>query len=599
MRKISFIILACIATGAAFGQGPAVVTCVPSFATGVQGSQQGTNSESENSDPSTFLGDNFSYFSTGGGGNIIVTFPGNVSTSGDSRPDLCVWEDGNNDCFNVCYQPADAFTENAIIAAGWMPAAGEFWEPVNLYCGDVAFDVDVLVPGFNAGELQFSAIMILDDASSTTTNGSELIAIEAKFVCGGSPLPSDACTRSFATGVQSFQQGTNSEPSNSDPNNLLGDNSSYFSTGGGGNIVVTFPGDVSTSGDARHDFCVREDNIDCYHIRFQPANTCTENAVIAAGWTQTGLFWAPADLYCGADTLDIDALLPGFNAGELRFSAVMIVDDASSVASNGSELLSVEAKFVCTPLVDQATIGNFVFFDINGDGVQDPGDTGAANVAVAVLDAAGNPTGQMTTTDAAGAYEFCLEPGTYVLEFSQLPPGLGFTLADAASDDLDSDVDPATGLTLPITVAAGDAITSVDAGVFTTCGGTAMVAASEVVRLGTPPNPDALRPGLTTGPVLGGVWDPYVDHSVFTPDAGFDVLFITSSPDNVSTNAGPILCGGVVFGVFHSSPSIPFAVSIPGICGLRGISICAQVVTKTIAGVHDLTNALDVTLGDF
>ena len=46
----------------------------------------------------------------------------------------------------------------------------------------------------------------------------------------------------------------------------------------------------------------------------------------------------------------------------------------------------------------------------------------------------------------------------------------------------------------------------------------------EIVRPGIPPNPSALRPGVTSGPVVGGTWDPYIDHSVFMPGAIIDVL---------------------------------------------------------------------------
>ena len=334
--------------------------CEPSFATGVQSSLQRANAESENSDPSNFLGDNSSYFSAGSGGNIVVTFPGYVSTSGDSRPDLCVWEDDNNDCYYICYQPADVYTRNALDAAGWSQTGelGQFWERNDAYCGDMALDIDSLAPGFGEGQLKFSAIMILDDASSSTSNGAELVAIEAKFVCEEPPPFRKVCDPSFATGVQSSLQGTYAESSNADPDNFLGNNTSYFSTGGGGEIVVTFPGYVSTSGDDQPDLVVREDsNNDCYYIRYQPANTSTQDAIVAAGWSQTGQFWGPGALYCGGVTLDIDALVPGFGEGELEFSAIMILDDASSSTSNGSELVSIEAKFVCGPCAPSFATG--------------------------------------------------------------------------------------------------------------------------------------------------------------------------------------------------------------------------------------------------
>jgi hypothetical protein len=66
--------------------------------------------------------------------------------------------------------------------------------------------------------------------------------------------------------------------------------------------------------------------------------------------------------------------------------------------------------------------------------------------------------------------------------------------------------------------------------------------ASEVVRLGVPPNPAAFLPGVTSGPVLGGVWDPRLDHAAFAPGAVLDLAAISDAALNVPTAFGTLLC---------------------------------------------------------
>jgi hypothetical protein len=71
-------------------------------------------------------------------------------------------------------------------------------------------------------------------------------------------------------------------------------------------------------------------------------------------------------------------------------------------------------------------------------------------------------------TDQNGQYLFDnLLPGTYQVSFTTIPTGIGFTQQDAGgNDNLDSDVNPATGLTGNIVLAAGDINLTVDAGLF-------------------------------------------------------------------------------------------------------------------------------------
>jgi uncharacterized repeat protein (TIGR01451 family) len=114
-----------------------------------------------------------------------------------------------------------------------------------------------------------------------------------------------------------------------------------------------------------------------------------------------------------------------------------------------------------------AHIEGRVWDDADVDGRQDAGDEGVAGVAVDLLNRQGRTIAR-ATTNAAGRYEFPdLTPGVYSLRFraETLPAGYRFTHADQADETQDSDADPSTGLSVPLTLAAKSRGT-VDAGVF-------------------------------------------------------------------------------------------------------------------------------------
>jgi hypothetical protein len=114
----------------------------------------------------------------------------------------------------------------------------------------------------------------------------------------------------------------------------------------------------------------------------------------------------------------------------------------------------------------RAALGDRVWNDLNGNGQQDAGEPGLAGVTVILRDAAtGNPVAS-TITDANGNYLFTnLDAGTYVVEFTNIPGNMTFTTKDNGSDASDSDVNPGTGRTDAIVLAAGQVNRTVDAGI--------------------------------------------------------------------------------------------------------------------------------------
>ena len=119
-----------------------------------------------------------------------------------------------------------------------------------------------------------------------------------------------------------------------------------------------------------------------------------------------------------------------------------------------------------------SSIGDMVWDDTDADGIQDSGESGHNNVEVHLLDDAGNPVENprlpgvdyIVYTDSNGNYLFDeLLPGSYIVLFD-LPAGSSFTGSDQGTDDtIDSDVDTVTG-EAPVTLAANEVNTSVDAG---------------------------------------------------------------------------------------------------------------------------------------
>ncbi len=87
-------------------------------------------------------------------------------------------------------------------------------------------------------------------------------------------------------------------------------------------------------------------------------------------------------------------------------------------------------------------LGNLVWFDSNGNGMQDPGERGISGLCVNLYDGRGNLI-QRTSTDSNGFYAFNVNAGRYSVEFV-VPGHLRLTKAHAGDAARDSDADPST-----------------------------------------------------------------------------------------------------------------------------------------------------------
>jgi hypothetical protein len=114
-----------------------------------------------------------------------------------------------------------------------------------------------------------------------------------------------------------------------------------------------------------------------------------------------------------------------------------------------------------------ASIGNFVWNDVDRDGFQDPTETGLAGAVVKLFSSANVQIGATVTTTATGSYTFSgLQAGQYYVKVTP-PAGYLISPRDQGIDDTkDSDIDSVTTSTALITLAAGAAQTQWDAGMY-------------------------------------------------------------------------------------------------------------------------------------
>ncbi len=163
---------------------------------------------------------------------------------------------------------------------------------------------------------------------------------------------------------------------------------------------------------------------------------------------------------------------------------------------------TIDAGFISDPgAVNE--IGDTVWIDVDGDGVQDTDEPGLGGVVVNLIDPATGTQIATTVTDGNGNYEFTnLPDGTYQVEF-ELPAGHEFTTQDTGSDATgdsgdaaDSDADPTTGLT-------------------------------HVIEL----DPD----GLSDDPVI----DPTIDAGVYEPASLGDTVWFDTDRDGIQDPGEP------------------------------------------------------------
>lgn len=149
-----------------------------------------------------------------------------------------------------------------------------------------------------------------------------------------------------------------------------------------------------------------------------------------------GTAWTLKDQ--GADDQDDSDINPaGADAG---FTDVLTI--ASNVISTTIWDAGIVLPTTPTPTRTPTpiNIGNFVWNDLNGDGVQTSGEPGVAGVTVQLWNSAKTQVIASTTTNNNGIYTVVAPvPGDYLIRVL-LPTGASFALKDQGSDTQDSDI---------------------------------------------------------------------------------------------------------------------------------------------------------------
>ncbi len=130
--------------------------------------------------------------------------------------------------------------------------------------------------------------------------------------------------------------------------------------------------------------------------------------------------------------------------------------------ADGEANTTIDAGLIVRP----AALGDYVWLDANANGVQDSGETGIAGITVRLENAAGSTVLATTTTDAAGHYSFTgLAAGQYSVQFVA-PSGYQYSAAlQGGNTATDSNAGNA-GQTAPVTLAAAQVDTTIDAGLY-------------------------------------------------------------------------------------------------------------------------------------
>jgi|GEM_PF-2299706 len=133
---------------------------------------------------------------------------------------------------------------------------------------------------------------------------------------------------------------------------------------------------------------------------------------------------------------------------------------ASAVLASGQSDMTWDAG-----VYGNASLGDFVWEDINGNGVQDEGEPGVGHAEVGLYTSSGDLVGS-NATDFTGHYAFMdIAPGDYYLDFAS-PDGYSFTInrqnVDRATDS-DAGADGKTDI---VTLTSGQNDTTWDAGLY-------------------------------------------------------------------------------------------------------------------------------------
>lgn len=178
-------------------------------------------------------------------------------------------------------------------------------------------------------------------------------------------------------------------------------------------------------------------------------------------WQDLGL--QTNDYIYGYSLAGNDVSTNGVDWTNVASAAVFPTNTSTGSEYGGLDLISGGMMFFEEAL--DVTLGNLVWDDWDGDGIQDAAEPGLANVLVQVYDASSN-LATVTRTDDDGTWlAQGIGPGTFFVDFTLPAGGYQFTLRHQGTNAAaDSDADVATGRTDLIALTSSETNLTIDAG---------------------------------------------------------------------------------------------------------------------------------------
>ncbi len=183
-------------------------------------------------------------------------------------------------------------------------------------------------------------------------------------------------------------------------------------------------------------------------------------AGVFLNWQTLGL--QTNDLFYGYALAANDVTTNGAYWTEVDNPVYFPTDTSPGSTFGGLDLISGGLMFYDEEL--NVTLGDFVWDDWNGNGIQEPGEPGISNVLVYVYDHSTN-LAAVVRTDTNGFWTSPGHgPGTYFVQYF-LPTGYQYTVPYAGTDTaIDSNADPVTGRSELIAIGSGQTNLTIDAG---------------------------------------------------------------------------------------------------------------------------------------
>ncbi len=247
-------------------------------------------------------------------------------------------------------------------------------------------------------------------------------------------------------------------------------------------------------------------------------------------WTEPDIF--PTYQNIGAPNQDSN--IADCSGGTARSTTLVMLSNDQN--------LTIDAGFF-----KPARISDYVWEDLNGDGLQNGAEVGLGGVQVEIFQAGTmnpvdyadcTPTAGTVTSDGAGAYEFInLRPGNYVLQFftPSAPDQYYFSPQYAGNLAGDSDANVITGITGVVMTVSDTDIDNIDCGMF------------RAASIGNYCWHDLNGDGLDDGsePALGGV-----SIAIINDDTGLIPINLTTGAPVVS----PMISDGAGMYLFDNIP---------------------------------------------